>query len=176
MKEYSVNTYKYDHTIHYSWKSELIEENESYILLKSLPPRKFIHHTRGQTFVYDNASLEFISKSDGFTINTDIYRNSDIEYYCNICSLPILKENNIDIVDLDIDMIIDKEGKYYFVDEDEFEINKIKYQYPASLITKINHLKEKLESLYRNNVFPFDGFLLKHVEIIINDLNINSAK
>ncbi|WP_415623814.1 DUF402 domain-containing protein, partial [Macrococcoides canis] len=161
MKEYNVNTYKYDNSIHYSWKSELIEESETYILLKSLPPRKLIHHTRGQTFVYDNASLEFISKSDGFTINTDIYRDGDIEYYCNICSLPILKENNINIVDLDIDMIIDKEGKYYFVDEDEFEINKIKYQYPDSLITKVNHLKENLESLYRNNVFPFDGFLLR---------------
>ncbi|UBH16467.1 DUF402 domain-containing protein [Macrococcus armenti] len=168
MKEYNVNTYKYDHTIHYSWKSELIEENESYILLKSLPPRKLIHHTRGQTFVYDNASLEFISKSVGFTINTDIYRNGDIEYYCNICSLPILKENNIDIVDFDIDMIIDKEGKYYFVDEDEFEINKIKYQYPDSLITEVNHLKEKLESLYRNNVFPFDGFLLRNIENLRN--------
>ncbi len=168
MKEYNVNTYKYDHSIHYSWKSELIEENESYILLKYLPPRKLIHHTRGQTFFYDNASLEFISKSEGYTINTDIYRNGDIEYYCNICSLPILKENNIDIVDLDIDMIIDKEGKYYFVDEDEFEINIIKYQYPASLITEVNHLKEKLESLYRNNVFPFDGFLLRNIENLRN--------
>ncbi|QCT74787.1 DUF402 domain-containing protein [Macrococcoides canis] len=168
MKEYNVNTYKYDHTIHYSWKSELIEENESYILLKSLPPRKLIHHTRGQTFVYDNASLEFISKSDGYTINIDIYRNGDIEYYCNICSLPILKENNIDIVDLDIDMIIDKEGKYYFVDEDEFEINKIKYQYPDNLITEVSHLKEKLESLYRSKVFPFDGFLLRYIENLRN--------
>ncbi|MGZ9848969.1 hypothetical protein [Macrococcus psychrotolerans] len=46
MKEYNGNTYKYDHSIHYSWKSELIEENESYILLKSLPLRKLIHHTR----------------------------------------------------------------------------------------------------------------------------------
>ncbi|MCH4984676.1 DUF402 domain-containing protein [Macrococcoides goetzii] len=170
MKEYIVNTYKYDHTIHYSWKSELIEENETYILLKSLPPRKLIHHTRGQTFVYDNASLEFISKSDGFTINTDIYRNGDIEYYCNICSLPKLTENDIDIVDLDIDMIIDKEGKYYFVDGDEFEINKIKYQYPDNLITEVSHLKEKLESLYRSKAFPFDGFLLKHVETIMNDV------
>nr|WP_269152472.1 DUF402 domain-containing protein [Macrococcus bohemicus] len=93
-----------------------------------------------------------------------------MEYYCNICSLLISKENNIDIVDLDIDMIIDKEGKYYFVDEDEFEIKKIKYQYPDNLIIEVSHLKEKLESLYRSKAFPFDGFLLKHVETIINDV------
>ena len=135
MKEYSVNTYKSDHTIHYSWKSELIEENETYILLKSLPPRKLIHHTRGQTFFYDNASLEFISKSEGYTINTDIYRNGDIEYYCNICTIPTIIDQTIQIIDLDVDMIIDKQCRHQFIDIYEFEDNRLKMNFSDEIVT-----------------------------------------
>lgn len=60
------------------------------------------------------------------------------------------------------------ESLFIIHDEDEFEINKIKYQYPASLITEVNHLKEKLEYLYCNNVFPFYGFLLRNIENLRN--------
>ncbi len=60
------------------------------------------------------------------------------------------------------------ESLFIIHDEDEFEINIIKYQYPESLITEVNHLKEKLEYLYCNNVFPFDGFLLRNIENLRN--------
>ncbi|MGK0577942.1 DUF402 domain-containing protein [Macrococcus capreoli] len=165
-----VETYKYDKKIHYSWESELIEETEEYIVLKSEPPRTLNHFTRNKTFVYDNASIEYISKIEGFTINIDIYDDGRIEYYCNICEIPKKEDNIIKIIDLDIDMIIDSDGKHYFVDEDEFELNKTKYNYPLELIHNIERQKFKLNDLYTERIFPFDGFLIKHIENVRVDL------
>ncbi|WP_414043200.1 DUF402 domain-containing protein [Macrococcus sp. EM39E] len=170
MNNIKVEIYKYDDKIHYSWESELIEETEEYIVLKSEPPRTLNHFTRNKTFVYDNASIEYISKTEGFTINIDIYDDGRIEYYCNICAIPKKEDNIIKIIDLDIDMIIDGDGKHYFVDEDEFEANKSKYDYPLEVINNIETLKYKLDNLYTERIFPFDGFLIKHVEKVTRDL------
>jgi len=163
MRKMKINVYKYDRTPHYSWESEVLEETDEFILLTSKPPRALMHYTRNEIYYYDTTSIEFISKKEGYTINLDVYNDDHIEYYCNICTTPLFNADSVEIIDLDIDMIIDKNGDYYFVDEDEFEMNKTKYCYSDYLIIQVLKMKEQLSNLYEEQQFPFDGYFLKYI-------------
>lgn len=160
-----VKTYKYDNSLHYAWESERIIENEEYILLKSAPPRRLFHFSRNEIYEFDDYSLEFISKTKGYTINVDI-KSTSKEFYCNICDKPKIENNTVTLIDLDIDLIIDQNYNAYYVDEDEFEINKVKYKYPPEIINSVNEMKRYLMDIYTNKQFPFDGFFNEFINNI----------
>lgn len=167
---YLIKILKYDNSLHYSWESELIENNEEYLILKSLPPRRLNHFTRKSIFEYDNASLEFISKKNGFTVNIDISIEEKEEYYCNICNIPSVNNKTVQIIDLDVDMIINKLGHHKFIDIDEFEENRVKMKYSNETVSFVKEEMNKLENKYMNKEFPFDGFFDTYIQNLRKEL------
>lgn len=167
---YLIKVLKYNDSLHYSWESELVENNEDYLLFKALLPRRLNHFTRKTILEYNNASLEFISKKNWFTINVDISIAEKEEYYCNICTIPTIIDQTIQIIDLDVDMIIDKQGRHQFIDIDEFEDNRLKMNYSDEIVTFVKEEMDGLANRYAKKKFPFDGFFDKYIKDIKKDL------
>ena len=77
-------------------------------------------------------------------------------YYCNINMPPEFQEDVLDYVDLDIDILLWKNGKPIILDEDEYSLNSKKFQYPAIIDTNARSSLKELSSLIKKRKFPFD--------------------
>lgn len=165
----SVKVYKYNRKLHYEWESKLIEDTEEYTLLCAYPGRKLIHHSKNKILEFNTYSIEFFPKKGWYTINVDVHKNGDIEYYCNICEQPIISEEGINFIDLDIDIVRDTNGNWSIVDQDEFLENSILMDYPESLKNQVAETSKHLFNLINNQSFPFDGFIEKQIDKLIKE-------
>lgn len=77
-------------------------------------------------------------------------------FYCNINLPPVINNNVLDYVDLDLDVFINIEYNFKILDEDEFTENSLKYNYPASLISSSKNALKELCDLIYNREYPFD--------------------
>ena len=75
--------------------------------------------------------------------------------YCNVGMPPIVSENVVDFVDLDIDLIVDRNGAISVLDEDEYEHNAIRFAYPESIRTTVAGVVAELKEAVRQRHFPF---------------------
>ena len=69
---------------------------------------------------------------------------------------PEFQEDVLDYVDLDIDILLWKNGKPIILDEDEYSLNSKKFQYPAIIDTNARSSLKELSSLIKKRKFPFD--------------------
>lgn len=164
-----VKVFKYGGTIHYEWESLLIEDTEDYVLVYGLPGRSLVHHTKEKVYQYDSYSIEYFPKNEWFTVNIDIYRNGNIEYYCNICMPPEFSNKEIKFIDLDIDIVRSIEGKWSVVDEDEYEVNSEKFKYPSTLKENVSQALDEILKKIEGKHFPFDGFFEKYIKDLLSE-------
>ncbi len=72
------------------------------------------------------------------------------EYYCNSCTVAEIsqKSKTVSFIDLDLDLIIDKNHIMRVVDQNEFEENSMRYQYPEELKMRVkNDLSELMRQV-----------------------------
>jgi Uncharacterized domain/protein associated with RNAses G and E len=162
-----MNSVKYNNFVNYEWDLTLIEKNDKYLIGKGEVNRKLVHNGKNTVFSFENPSVEFYPFGEFFTLSIEKTPNNDFNYYCNICMPPKLADSLLSFVDLDLDLIkLPGEG-WKVVDEDEFEINSKKYNYPQWLIDKTIEEKDRLLDRISKRVFPFDGT----IEAILLDSN-----
>ncbi len=70
------------------------------------------------------------------------------EYYCNSCTVAEISRQSrtVSFIDLDLDLIVDKNHGLRVVDQDEFEENSKRYHYPEDLKM---HVRADLSELIR---------------------------
>ncbi|MEJ6949917.1 DUF402 domain-containing protein [Natronospora cellulosivora (SeqCode)] len=160
----TVKSYKYNNKKHYQWPVTILEENENYLITKGETGRILTHFTRKKEFIFDKQSIEFFSFKEWFTLAININNQKAESYYCNI-NRPATWETDdvLTFVDLDLDLVKNKGEDWKVVDQDEFEENSRKYNYPLELINRTKKELYDLISRVEKKVFPFDGSLLKYV-------------
>lgn len=164
-----VKVYKYGGTIHYEWESLLIENTEDHVLVYGVPGRSLVHHTKEKVYQFNTYSIEYFPKNQWYTVNIDIHKHGDIEYYCNICMPPEFSNQEIKFTDLDIDVIRNIEGKWSVVDEDEYEINSEKFKYPLNLKENVSRALDDILNKIEDKHFPFDGFFEKYIKKLLSE-------
>ena len=150
---------KYDRQLHYEWSSQVIEEMGDYMLLYARPERTLRHHTRDACYTYDSHSLECFMRHKGFTLQLDLEQDGTLQWYSNIGLPPIITDEEIHFVDLDIDLVARQPGEWQLVDEEEFDINRVRYDYPESVISEVWQTVDEVKQRIRLKQFPFDGSL-----------------
>lgn len=73
--------------------------------------------------------------------------------------------NIVSFVDLDLDLV-QRNGEWKVVDEDEFESNAIKFSYPAELKQRARQELANLQLSIQNKVFPFIGTIQRFIDYI----------
>jgi uncharacterized protein len=77
-------------------------------------------------------------------------------YYCNINMPPQFNQNVLDYIDLDIDLLVQKNLTFEILDLDEFQDNAKRFQYSDELKIRIQHGLEELLEMVKIRSFPFD--------------------
>lgn len=155
-KPFTINSKKFDGTIHRSWKCELIQRTDSLLIFYGVFDKEIIHSKLGiikpGTISYEYYWLDKHFNVFSFFEPTGEFRN----YYCNINTPPTIIENTLEYIDLDIDIIVWKDFKIEIIDAEEFSEHMILYDYPVNTIIRVNEAVEQLKIMIINRTFPFN--------------------
>lgn len=147
---------KYPNIPHYEWEGEVLEKTDDYIILFCKSKRKLVHHTKNNVFTMKNASIEYFSFKHWYTAAMEIEDQRIVSYYCNVAKPSVLEGHKLSFVDLDLDLIKKKNENWKVVDEDEFEENSVKFQYPEKLKQEALIALEHLKMRANEGCFPFN--------------------
>lgn len=157
-KMIKIKAFKYPDIIHYEWQGQIFKQTADYILVLCHPGRTLIHHTKDQIFTFNDLSLEIYPLKEWYTAAMVIEEGKISSYYCNIATPPALKNNDIHFIDLDIDLVREKNQDWQVTDMDEFQLNSKRYQYPLKLKEDALNSLSRLKNKVKNKVFPFNHF------------------
>ncbi len=171
-KKIKIYAYKHDGSFHRNWtSSEILVETKDYFITYT-PSRIRVLESNNNSWGTKEPAIGYFSKKRWFNI-TIIYRNDEIMYYCNLAS-PILKElNSLKYIDYDLDV------KYYvnadsmkILDKNEYQTNKLKYDYPEWIDKKVQKELKVLVSWLKHEVGPFsEEFRQKWYKEVIKERN-----
>ncbi|MBX7172974.1 MAG: DUF402 domain-containing protein [Pyrinomonadaceae bacterium] len=152
----TINSRKFDYSIHKSWTCELISENSELLTFLGEFDRE-INHPQLGIIRRGTLSYEYYWKYEYFNIFRFHEPEGNLKfYYCNINLPPKFENDVLDYVDLDIDILVKKDLSYQILDIEEFEENAIRFEYSKELKTKIDKTIEQLAGMIRQRDFPFD--------------------
>lgn len=148
---------KYDLSVHKSWDCELIDETNDYYLFKGVFDKEINHSELGK-ILSGTVSFEYYYKSEFYNIfvffePTGEFRN----FYCNINMPPVVENDVLTYIDLDIDILVCQDFSVRILDEKEFSENASEFSYPDSLLKKVKITLRTLLKKIETREFPFDG-------------------
>ncbi|MBK8467095.1 MAG: DUF402 domain-containing protein [Chloracidobacterium sp.] len=153
-REITVNSRKYDQEIRRTWQCELIEQNDSLIVLVG----EFDHdveHTSLGSIRKGTISYEYFWFDRWYNIFRFHEPDGTLRnYYCNVTMPPTLEDGVLDYVDLDIDIIIWPDFGFDVVDQVDFVTNALKYDYPEEIHKKTGDSITEVLSLIDRGKLP----------------------
>lgn len=155
-KSITINSRKFDGAVNRSWKCDLAERNGSLLVFIGIFDLEVKHADLGiirrGTVSYEYYWLDRWYNVFRFHEPDGEFRN----YYCNINIPPRFQDGILDYVDLDIDVLVWPDGSFKILDRDEFEVNSIKFQYPAELREASERALNEVLHLIETSQFPFN--------------------
>lgn len=156
-----IHTFKYGGKPHYSYPLHLVEQRPDLWILRGEYDRPLVHHTRGLHVPIKNESIEFVWPGRPYMVAVDVTGGKVGQYYCNIILPPTITEGRIEWVDLDLDLVVQPDLTYELIDQEDLEINSIKYGYPPEVIAGAWRAADELIALVKGRHYPFDGGALR---------------
>lgn len=155
-KAVTVNSRKFDGTIHKTWKVNFIERKDSLLTFVGEFETEITHSHLG---VIRRGTLSYEFYWLGGWFNVFRFHEPDgrlRNFYCNINMPPKFEDGVLDYVDLDIDILIWRNFSLEVLDIDEFAENSKKFNYPMEVKVKVEESLKRLIELVENREFPFD--------------------
>lgn len=150
-----INSRNFNNEIKRSWKADFIEQSDSLLTLVGVFENEVRHSKLGVirpgTISYEYYWLDRWYNVFRFHEPDGEFRN----YYCNLNLPPKLKNDVLDYVDLEIDVLVSKNFEIEILDRDEFEANSKLFGYPHDLIKKTFETLDELLKLIEIRAFPF---------------------
>jgi protein associated with RNAse G/E len=90
--------------------------------------------------------------------NIFMFYESDDKFYdafCNFAMPPIISEQEMSFVDLDLDVIVKPDSSIAVEDKDEFEERSIIWHYPSEFRSEANKAIREISSLVEKRLHPF---------------------
>lgn len=155
-KSFVINSRKFNGVINRSWQADLINSDESLLTFIGVFDRQIIHPDLG-VIRQGTVSFEYYWTNRWYNVfrfhePDGSFRN----FYCNINEPPVLSDDSLNYVDLDVDVLVWKDLSYKVLDLDEFNENSKNFGYPKQIRDKVSESLSELINLIEDKVFPFD--------------------
>ena len=155
-KKIIVQSRKYDGDLHREWEARLVQRNGALIVLEGEFTHD-IHHPLLGLIQEGTRSSEYFWTDRWYSIFRFSHPNGEFRnFYCNVNTPAIFKLPLLTFVDLDIDVIVDKNLLYRVVDTDEFELNATKFDYSNEVREAAEKGVKELISMIEHCEYPFD--------------------
>ena len=154
--EITVNSRKYDGSIRRSWHCEYVSREGPLLTFSGVFDQDVEHSDLGfikkGTISHEYYWLDRWYNVFRFYESDGTFRN----YYCNINMPPTFGDGVLDYVDLDLDVIVDKDYCYQILDREDFAKNTVIFSYPEDITAKAEQTLDELIKLIETRHFPFD--------------------
>lgn len=151
-----VRACKFDGSLHRRWHAVLIQQKDSLLILDAKFEDEVQHDLLG-TLLRGTKSLEYYWLDRWYSIFRFSEPTGELRnFYCNINLPPVLQEGTLSYIDLDIDVLVYPDLSYQILDEDEFAVNALRYNYPAELQAQAQRALHELITLVEERQFPFE--------------------
>lgn len=147
--------YKHDGSVHRVWhKNTVLEANEQVIILTN--NKTSVTESDGRMWVTKEMALVYFHAECWFNI-VCMFREDGLHYYCNLSSPFAYDEDGVKYIDYDLDIKRYPDKKYFLLDEDEYNLHKIKYGYTDKIDKILRHNVARLQHWIEYNLGPFSN-------------------
>ena len=151
----TVNSRKFDNSIHKTWTCELIEESPGSVVLLGRFEKAVDHpdlgHISAGTFSHEYFWFDRWYSIFRFYEPDRTFRN----FYFNINTPAMFDGTTLDYVDLDVDVVQWPDGTFKILDEMEFESNRAKFNYPEYVTENIQNALSIITELVKSQNMPY---------------------
>jgi protein associated with RNAse G/E len=155
-RQITINARKYDGHIRRSWSGGLVSQTDTHLIVVGRFGADVRHSDLG---LIPKGTISF----EHFWLDRwyNVFRfygpdGAFHSHYCNITMPPTFENNVLDYVDLDIDLILWPDGRVEVLDQDDFERNTIKFNYPNEFRPRVEAAVAELTGMIEAKEFPFD--------------------
>lgn len=153
--EVIVRACKYDGAEHRRWPARIISQDDNLLILDA-EFTEDIHHQLLGTVARGTTSVEYYWMDRWYNIFRFLKPDGVLRsFYCNVNIPPTFDGRTLNYIDLDIDILVAPDLTYRIVDEDEFDLNARKYNYPSKIRESAYQALAELVSLIEKREFPF---------------------
>jgi uncharacterized protein len=147
---------KYDGTEHRRWSGALSRREGSLIVVDAHFEHEVSHELLG-TIVRGTCSREYYWLDRWYNIFRFAKPDGELRnYYCNINLPPSFDGKTLRYVDLDVDIVVQRDLSYRIVDLDEFAANAARFSYPEEIQHHATAALTELVGLIEACSFPFE--------------------
>jgi protein associated with RNAse G/E len=147
---------KYDQKPHYTWPATFVDDDGDQLRFESVVGGMLVHYTRGFQEPTRRRSMLTFWRDRWYNVFTNYMLDGQLSnFYCNVAMPCFIKEYTLGFVDLDLDVRVYPDGNYQVLDEDEFELHRVKYSYPAWVQDKARQTVDEIVALSKLGEGPF---------------------
>lgn len=151
---------KHNNELHRRWEENTVLYSDPHLIIGG-NNQTIVVEGNGKKWRTIEPAIFYFHRHYWFNI-IKICKGSDSFYYCNLCSPYMYHNQTIHYIDYDIDVIVKTDLSYKIVDQDEFEINKRKYNYPPFVQRSIDSNLLLLQSLIEKKQDPFNPSFIEY--------------
>ena len=145
----TVKSYKHDGSLHRTWRDSMILKTSDQAII-ACNDHTLVTESDGRRWLTREPALLYYHKHYWFNIVTMI-RQKGISYYCNLASPYVLDAEALKYIDYDLDIKKYPDGKYFLLDEDEYNQNKVRYKYGEKIDKILKYNLNKLQEWIDKN-------------------------
>jgi uncharacterized protein len=147
---------KYDQQVHLQFTAEIVDDDGDQVRIRYPLGTRIQHHTRGLLFREETNTEVWLWRSRWYNVFVNLYPDGSAKsFYCNVAQPVVLDSVRLYWIDLDLDVKVRPDGSYDILDEDEFEVHRLKYGYPADVQIKARQAVTEILDLARSRQGPF---------------------
>jgi len=152
-ERFKIASYKHDGKMHRTWEGSILLSNGSSYICGNDQIR--VRESDGKAWITREPAICTFYPSEWFNVIA-MLRLDGVYYYCNIGSPSIWKDHVLTYIDYDIDVKIYPDWSYEILDEEEFQHNSEKMNYPFTVITKVREATARVITLMQDRRGPFE--------------------
>ncbi|WP_236607991.1 DUF402 domain-containing protein [Spiroplasma chrysopicola] len=148
-----VHAYKHNGAIYRSWDAAIVLElNSDYLVLVNEDVT--VTELNGRKWKTNEPAIWIFNRKNWSNIIC-MFKETGLNYYCNIASPFIMEGKTIKYIDYDLDIKVFSDGAYKILDLKEFNRNRIMWKYGQDIINMIWSEVDNLKNQIKNQTFIF---------------------
>jgi protein associated with RNAse G/E len=158
MPQLAVHSTKYDGSLHYRYNVSIVR-SEPGLLFVYLGPGAHVESYRGEQLTTRHSLCLYWADRP---YNLHVNWSSDWRphsHYINVATPARWDASTLHFIDLDLDVIWKADNALVLDDEDEFELHRERFGYPADLVAESWRSRAEVCTLIEQQTYPFDGSL-----------------
>lgn len=146
---------KYDGSLHWNQEASWLGEDEHGVWLGA-PPGSESRRGYEPPVVHRQAHVLLFPRDAWWTAAfNDEPRRTEI--YCDITTVPVWRDDEVTMIDLDLDVLRRRDGAVELHDEDEFDLHRERFGYPDDVVAAARAAAQWLQDALSGATEPFAG-------------------